>query len=149
MQSILTRPQTQMAGRWLWVMLAGRAALFAGFQVLLALGAAVAGRASAWSDAAAWWPFSVSLTNIVCLLVLNALFHAEGRRYWDVFRIRRETVKGDLLALLAALVVSGPVSFLPNILLAGWLFGDSSQALALLVQPLPAWAVYAGRSCSR
>jgi hypothetical protein len=58
-------------------------------------------------------------------------------------RIRRAEVKSDLLPLLGTLVVAGPVAFLPNLLLASWLFGDSQVAVNLLLRPLPLWAVYA------
>jgi len=56
----------------------------------------------------------------------------------------REQVKRDLMALAVILLIAGPVSYLPNILLANALFGDAQQALNLLVRPLPLWAAVVG-----
>jgi hypothetical protein len=41
------------------------------------------------------------------------------------------------------LVITGPISFLPNILLGKWLFGDPQATLDLLLRPLPFWAAFA------
>jgi hypothetical protein len=125
-------------------MLFSRVSLFVGFQALFAAGFWIAGSTGAWDESAAWWPFTVTLTNVVCLVALVTLFRTEGANYWRIFQIRRETVKGDLLALLGTLVLLGPVSFLPNILLANWLFGDAQSALNLLVRTLPLWAAVGG-----
>jgi hypothetical protein len=47
------------------------------------------------------------------------------------------------LVLLAAFLVIGPAGYFPNPMLAKWLFGGSEPVLALLIRPLPVWAVYA------
>jgi hypothetical protein len=125
-------------------MLVGRTLLFAGWQAVLAAALFVLGSPAAWEASAAWWPLAVTLANLVGLALLLSLFRTEGRNYWDIFRIRREDLKGDVLALLGTLVIAGPVSYLPNVLLANWLFGDPQEALDLLVRPLPLWAAYAG-----
>lgn len=93
-----------------------------------------------WRDSAAWWPFTIILTDLVCMVLLIIFFHQEGKRYWDVFRVDRQYIKKDLLFMLGFLVILGPVGFLPNILSAQWLFGDPQIALDLLVRPLPVWA---------
>lgn len=144
MQQVLSQPSVKSSTSWPWLMLFSRLSLFIGFQALFASGFWLAGSVGAWDASAAWWPFTVTLTNAVCLVALIGLFQAEGGNYWRIFQIRRETLKGDLLALLGTLVLLGPVSFLPNVLLATWLFGDSQIALGLLVRPLPMWAAYAG-----
>lgn len=128
---------------WPWAAIFGRILLFVLMQALFALGLGWAGAAADGSAAAAWWPLGVTLTNIVILLVLSGLYRAEGGSYWDMFRIRREHLKRDLVAFLGVMVIAGPIGFLPNVLLAGWLFTDPQEALALLVRPLPLWAVYA------
>ncbi len=127
-----------------WLLLFGRACLFLIIQALFALGFYIAGVSEAWDKGAAWWPFVVTIANLICVLAMISLFRIEGKSYWDIFRIRRENIKGDLLALLGTLVIMGPVSYLPNILLAGWLFEDSREVLNLLIRPLPFLAVYAG-----
>jgi hypothetical protein len=128
---------------WPWVMIFGRTALFVLLQALFAVALSYGGAASAWEGAAAWWPIGVVFANIICLLALTALLYSDGRRFRDLFRIERAHVKSDLLALLIVLLIAGPVSYLPNVLLARWLFGDPQAVLALLVRPLPLWAVVA------
>lgn len=125
-----------------WLLLFGRTVLFFVVQAVFALGFFLAGSPAAWEAGANWWPLTVAIANGLCLTALVALYHAEGRRYWGVFRIDREHVKGDLLVMLGTFVVAGPVAVLPNILLSQWLFGDSQAVLPLFVRPLPAWAAY-------
>ncbi len=125
-------------------MLPARLALFAGLQALFALAFWLARIPAAWEASAAWWPFTVTFTNVICLLVLVAHYRAAGHHFAKLFRIRRQHVRRDLIAFAGVLLVAGPVAFLPNILLAQWLFGDPQTALALLVRPLPLWAAIAG-----
>jgi hypothetical protein len=125
-----------------WIMLFSRFTLFLGIQALIALGFYLAGAPAAWSQAAAWWPLVVVLANLVCLAVLTRLFRAAGKNYWEIYRIRRENVKADLLAMLGVLLIAAPAGFFPNILLAGWLFGSPQTALDLLMRPLPLGIVY-------
>ncbi|MFL7890517.1 MAG: hypothetical protein ACK2UM_09310 [Anaerolineales bacterium] len=127
---------------WPWIMLVARISLFAGIQVLIALCFYLAGFTNAWESAASWWPFTVTITNLICISLLVWLFNQDGKRYWDIFHIQRGNLKSDLLALLLLLVFLGPVSFLPNLLLGNLLFVDPQQTLALLIRPLPLWAVY-------
>lgn len=126
-----------------WLLLFGRTALFILVQSLFALGFYLAGSPTAWDDGAAWWPFSVTITNLVCILAMILLFRAEGRSYWELFRFRRETLGSDMLVLLGSLLILGPIGFFPNILLANTLFDNPQTALDLLVRPLPTWAAYA------
>jgi hypothetical protein len=125
-----------------WLLLFGRTGLFLLVQALFALGFSLGGSTSAWDDGAAWWPFIVTIANLLCLGGMVFLFRAEGKNYWEIFRIRRKNLKSDLLALLSTVII-GPLGYFPNILLANWLFSDSQIALDLLVRPLPLWAVYA------
>jgi hypothetical protein len=139
----LTTPTTRPA--WLpWMLLPARTLLFAGFQVVFALGFYLAGSAAGWDASAAWWPFTVTFTNLVCVALLVRLLRSEGKSYLSLFRFERAYLKSDLLALGVILVISGPIAFLPNILLAQWLFGDSTTALSLFIRHLPLWAAVAG-----
>jgi hypothetical protein len=126
-----------------WLIIFGRTLLFLGVQALFALAFSLVGSQDAWAQSADWWPIGVVLTNTICLLLLLSQFRGEGRSYWEVFRIRRAHIKGDLLAVFAWMAVAGPAGFFPNVLLAGWLFGDSLAVLDMFVRPLPLWAVYA------
>jgi membrane protease YdiL (CAAX protease family) len=129
--------------RRLWAFLPLRLILFAAFQGLFALGYALAGADSAWSRSAAWWPAVVTLGNLVTLAVMVACFRREGLRFWDLFRIDRAHLKGDLLVLLVALLITGPVAMLPNTWLATALFGDSLTPMRQFIVPLPPVGVLA------
>ncbi|MEP7356348.1 MAG: hypothetical protein ABI847_03860 [Anaerolineales bacterium] len=144
MQTSITYAPEKTLSAWPWLMLPARLILFAALQGLLAVGLWLAGSPPAWDSAAAWWPFGVTITNVVCVWLLVGRFRAEGRSFWALFRIRRQDVRSDLWALLGVLLIAGPVAFLPNILLANWLFGDAQIALNLLVRPLPLWAAIFG-----
>ena len=122
------------------LMLIIRSLLFLTFQALIGLVILSLGSSTAWTVSAAWWPFAIIFTDLVCLVLLIRFYRQEGKRFWDVFRIERRFVKQDLLFLLGFLVMGGPLGYLPNILSAQWLFGDPQIALDLLVRPLPAWA---------
>jgi len=137
----LTPSQTRPSA-WPWVALFGRSGLVLALQALFAVAFWLDGTPAAWEAAAGWWPLAVILTNLVCLWALRAWFRAEGKNFWSIFRIQREHLKGDLLVLLGFLVIAGPLGYLPNVLLAGWLWGDPEGALALFVQPLPLWMAY-------
>jgi hypothetical protein len=125
----------------IWGMLPIRPVLFAFWQVVIALVLLVAGSSDAWEASIAWWPITAVLANIVCLLLLPRLYRREGLRFWAVFRVRRDTLRQDLLVLLGILIISGPIAFLPNILSATWLFGSQQVALDLFLRPLPSWAL--------
>jgi hypothetical protein len=123
-----------------WLMLVIRSLLFLVFQALIAQVLWIAGFPNFWNTSAAWWPFAVILTDLVCLVLLIRFYQQEGLRFWDIFRIEQQFIKADGIFLLGFLLVAGPLGYLPNILSARWLFGDQQIALDLLVQPLPLWA---------
>jgi membrane protease YdiL (CAAX protease family) len=126
-----------------WFMLFSRIILFAGIQALLALGFYLTDSAAAWEASAAWWPLTVTLTNLICVALLVRIFRLEGRRYRDIFLIQRKYILRDLLVILGLFIIAGPVSFFPNPMLSKALFGDPQAVLPLLVRPLPLWVVYA------
>jgi hypothetical protein len=127
-----------------WAMLLARSVLFVVLQALFALGFYLAGSASAWDAGAAWWPLVVTLANLLCIVALIRLYQAEGKRYWDIFRLERRHLLGDVLLLVGVLVIGGPLAYFPNVLLAGWLFDDPQTVLTLFVRPLPLWAAWVG-----
>jgi hypothetical protein len=128
-------------------MLVIRSLLFLAFQSLTALIYLLIGSLNAWNASDAWWPVSVILTNLVCMALLIQLYRAEGKRFWDVFRVERPFLKQDLRFMLGFLLIAAPLGFLPNILSARWLFGDPQTALDLLVRPLPLTAVILTIAC--
>jgi uncharacterized membrane protein (DUF485 family) len=136
--------QIMPSPRWPWIMLIARTVLFFLFQMMFAL---ILRFSEPWAgtkinEAGVWWPVSVTLTNLVCIFLLTQLFRGEGCRYWDIFRLDRKHIKGDLLVLLGAIVITGPVAQLPNTLLATALFGDALAPMRLFIQPLPMGAIY-------
>jgi hypothetical protein len=133
----------QSSSRWPWIMLFSRICLFIGIQAIFTLGFLLTGSSTAWENAANWWPFSVTLTNLICVALLIRLFKQDGKRFWDIFHIHKEHIKSDMLTLLGILILLGPVAFLPNVWLGSLLFGDPQRTLDLLVRPLPLWAAYA------
>jgi hypothetical protein len=120
-----------------------RIILFFGIQALFALGFWLAGSSSAWESSASWWPFVVTIANLICIALMIRLFHQEGKNFWDIFRVRKEHIKSDWLPLVGILILLGPVSYLPNIWLGGALFGDPEIPLYMMLRPLPLWAAYA------
>ena len=123
-----------------WLMLISRSLLFLAGQSVVALFFWQSGSSDSWNKSAGWWPMAVVLTDLVCLWLLIFWFQQEGKQFWHIFRLRRAFIKPDLLFLLRFLAVAGPISYLPNLWSAQWLFGDPEIALNLLIRPLPAWA---------
>jgi hypothetical protein len=128
--------------KWPWIMVGGRSLLFLLFQSLVAIFMFFFTPTEVWKAGSAYWTVSVSLTNIVCLLLLVHLFNKENRNFWEVFRIDRKSIQKDLLFFLGCLLLIGPISMIPNFLLAKALFGDIQIALKLFLLPLPKWAIY-------
>jgi len=123
-------------------MLFSRITLFLLVQLIFALVFYLIGKTPAWENSANWWPLTVALADLVCLFLLIAVFRAEGENYWHLFRIERQHLWGDLLAMLVLTVLAAPLTFLPNVILAQSLFGDSAAVGDLFYRPLPYWAVY-------
>jgi hypothetical protein len=68
------------------------------------------------------------------------MFKGEGKRYRKLFRIQRQSIKGDLLVMLGVLILFGPVAYLPNFFIAAQLFGDVQTPSEMFIRPLPMWA---------
>lgn len=121
------------------LVLAHRLVLFLVWQSLIAVGYALAGHAAPWSASAAWWPVSVTLTNLVTIGYLRRQAAREGVSYWTLIgsTINRQHVKLDLLTVSGLLIAAAPLAMVPNIGLAQLLFGDPMAPLAMFVQPLP------------
>jgi hypothetical protein len=124
-----------------WLMLISRSALFFGLQLLIALGFMATGTNGAWKESARWWPLVAAGANLISLTLLVRLFRAEGKRFWDLLRFRRESWKGDVLWLLGTSVIGLPLAGAPMMVLAPWLYGDSLTAARVMFQPLPSWAL--------
>lgn len=129
--------------RTAWAMLIARPLLAVGLQATVALIALLAGAADPWRVAADWWLGWMVVLNVATLLLLRVALHMEGRRLRDLYRIRRETLRGDVGWVALALLVCGPIAFLPNILLGQALWGDSQAGADLSFRALPVVAAIA------
>ena len=125
-----------------WLMLPSRVVLFLVFQVLFALVYCISGTADAWSSSADWWPISVTLTNVICIILLVKLFRSEGLSYKKLISFEKQFIKNDSIVLLGFLVIAAPIAYLPNILIARGLFGDEAIATNMIVGNLPLWAIW-------
>lgn len=122
-------------------MLVLRTALFAVFQAIMAGIFFLQGAPAPWNSSAGWWPLTAALGSLVVIILLVWLYRREGLHFWRIFHFQRETRAKDVLTALGILVITMPIAFLPNVLLAKGLFGDQQIALDMLVRPLPLWAV--------
>jgi len=125
------------------LMLFSRLVLFGLYQTLIFGGFAIAGTPDPWRASADWWPVSATLTNLTSFFLLRRLAAQEGITYSQLINLdfRREHMAKDMLPLLGALIVAGPVAMLPNTGFADLLFGDSQIAVDMLIRPLPMWGV--------
>lgn len=118
-------------------MLFSRVLIFIGLQLLIYTVFALCGVSDAFKSSGAWWPYVVTAANVICAALLFKFLKSEGRSYFDFFRFNKETFKKDLLWALLFLVIAGPISMIPNIVLGNVLFGDYAEGARLLFLPLP------------
>ncbi len=124
-----------------WLLLPARTIFFLIGQVIIALILLLISGTSDWQSSAAWWPIAVALADILCLYLLIRWYKKEGKNYFSEFRFSRDSFWKDLGIVLLSLIVGGPLSVVPNILLSTWLFGNPEASLPLFVGALPLWAV--------
>ncbi|PKQ19753.1 MAG: hypothetical protein CVT66_08585 [Actinobacteria bacterium HGW-Actinobacteria-6] len=133
-----------ISSRAVWGMLLLRPALALGFQCLFALAYVLLGAGDPWRSAADWWLGSFALGEFINMWLLLRLSKREGLRYRDLLGVRRGEGKRDALWMVLALAVSGPLGFLPNLLLGNGLWGSAQVGADLMFRPLPvagAWAI--------
>jgi hypothetical protein len=122
-----------------WLMLVSRSALFLLFQLLIALVFILAGRPSAWQESTRWWTLIVSFANFGSMFLLVRVFNAEGKHYFDMFHIPRQTWKRDLLWFLGFSILGLPIAAAVREPLAVAIFGDAMIPTNMLFRPLPTW----------
>lgn len=124
-----------------WLLLPIRTLLFLAAQAFIALVLLFISGVSDWQASAAWWPMAVALADIICLYLLIHWYRNEGKKFFSEFKFHRASFWKDLGIMMLSLVIGGPLSVLPNILLSTWLFGNPEATLELFVGSLPLWAV--------
>jgi hypothetical protein len=125
-------------------MLVSRTVLFAAVQALIALGFLAAGSPDAWHESERWWILCAAGANIASIFLLRWLFKREGGRFWDLFRIHRETFWKDLGLALLVFVLAGPVAYFPMNMLGDLILGSAARSTDFLFRPLPGWALILG-----
>lgn len=128
--------------RRVWGMLFLRSGLSFGLLLSLAAILAVRGSPSALRDSSAWWLWFITVTNIVCIVLLVKFGRLEGLHLRHLYFVERTTWRGDLAWTLAALVVTAFIVQPPGNVLAQALWGDPNSPNTMLFQPLPLWAIY-------
>ena len=124
-----------------WLMLISRSVLFMLFQALIALILFATGTTAAWYESARWWVFLPILANIVSIYLLVRLFHADGKRYLDVIKFSRATLKTDLLWIIGSSIIGLPVISAPMNIVGTAIFGDAMTPINMMFRPLPTWAL--------
>ncbi len=132
---------TQLKNNTVWLLLPARTIFFLVAQAFIALILLIISGISDWQASAAWWPMAVALADIFCLFLLIRWYRKEGKNFFSEYRIFRKSFWKDLGIVLLSMIVGGPLSVLPNILLSTWLFGNPEATLELFVGSLPLWAV--------
>jgi len=125
-----------------WAMLALRSGLSFILLLLTALLLSRLGSQSAIDDASAWWLWFVTITNIVCILLLAFLAKREGMRLRDLYYVNGNSWKRDLAWFAVALAGTAVFAMLPGNLLATLLLGKGVSPNSLLIRPLPLAAIF-------
>jgi hypothetical protein len=124
------------------MMLFSRVILFVLLQSLLFIGFLIAEIPSPWMESARYWPFVVTVTNLIGMFLLDSLLKKEGSGFWHFFSFTKGSIIKDILITNGLLILSAPIAYLPNLLLGNYLFGDYAEAINLIYQPLPLWAAW-------
>ena len=127
-----------------WLLLISRSVLFLAFQALLALAFTLFGQTNSWDKSAGWWVLTIIPANLVSIDLLGHAFRAEDKRFLDIFRFSRPTLKKDLLWFFGSSLIGLPLAFLPISNLAILIFGDSMTPVNMMFRPLPVWALLVG-----
>jgi hypothetical protein len=107
---------------------------------LIALVVAAAGTEPAWTESARWWTFLAILANIVTIYLLVRVFNAEGKRYLDILRFSRSSLKTDLLWFIGSSLIAMPIGAAPMNPLGAAIFGDPMIPTNMMFRPIPTWA---------
>lgn len=122
------------------MMLFSRIILFVVFQLGFYVLFSMLGKNNSWMMGAAYWPFVMVLTNLVCVVLLSRLLKRERTRFRDFFVFNKTTFQKDLLLSIGLFCFTGVLGFLPSPVLGNWFFGDVMLGNRLFFQPLPQWA---------
>ncbi len=151
MAAILAVAPVEAAGRRagvarpaaVWGMLVARPVLAVALQAVVTIGYVAAGTSDPWRAAADWWLGTFTIVNVIVLLLLRSALHREGLRLRDLYRIRRDRWRTDLMWVVGILLVAAPLAFMPNLLVGNALWGSAQVGADLSFRPLPVWGAVA------
>lgn len=122
-----------------WLMLTSRLILFTFFQACFALGFYIAKAGDPWSLSLLYWPLGVISANLCCLVFLFLYYRSQGVSYFEYFKFQRESIKKDVLLMIALFFLSIILSMAPNIGLATILFGNPQAGMEMMDHGIPLW----------
>jgi hypothetical protein len=95
-----------------------------------------------WEESVKYWFLSASLTNIVSIVLLIALFRQENLSYLSIFHFQKANMKVDLIWFLILLLISVPIAIIPSLALSTLLWGNTEYYHRVLFQPFRHQLVY-------
>jgi hypothetical protein len=119
-----------------FILLGSRLILFLLFQSFVAL------LLNSWEASQHYWLLTASLTNVVSIIFLYALFKRENLRFINLFRFNRVTLRKDLLVFIGLTLIIGPIALFPNKLLSNWFWGNEEIPFNMMFQPIESWLIY-------
>ncbi|MCU0488800.1 MAG: hypothetical protein MUE67_07595 [Anaerolineales bacterium] len=131
----------QTKGPLPWLMLFSRSALFLLAQSVIAIILRMTGTENPWLESARWWILFPIFANIASIALLGLVFKMEGRRYLDILRFSRVTLKTDLIWFFGSSLIGLPIATVPIYTLGTAIFGDSMIPIQMIFRPLPNWAL--------
>jgi len=117
-------------------MLVSRLAFFLIFQVIIAL------FTNSWETSEKYWLLTATLTNVVSIALLYFLFRRDGKKYLDIFKIKRSSLKKDILIFLGITIISGPIVFAPGYFLSVMIWDDPDAPTEMMFNNIENWLVY-------
>jgi hypothetical protein len=119
-----------------YYLLLSRLFLFLIFQAIIAL------ILNSWEKSEKYWVLTATMTNIVSLWLLFMLFRKEDKSFAELFRIRKDTLKKDILIFSGLVLIAGPIVFLPGYFLSILLWNDPNAAKVLMFGPIEEGLIY-------
>jgi hypothetical protein len=104
--------------------------LFLLFQMLLAF------VLKSWDVSIKYWTLSATMTNIISIVLLYALFKHENISCFSLFRFQKTQWKTDLIWFLILFVISVPIAIIPSLALSNLFWGNTEYYHQVLFQPV-------------
>jgi membrane protease YdiL (CAAX protease family) len=121
----------------LWALML-RTVLFFGMQCLIVLFFSLQGEASPWQKSVAWWPFQVTMANVLTFLWLRWRGRKEGFSFKELINFDSSRIGKDLLLVLLFLLLGFVGGALGLYGLSYLMYG--SLPPDTMFQALPMWA---------